>query len=51
MTTCSSPRKRSVRRSKLCLWHRFVLLVGYASLLYGAARGVVYLLVLLGGAS
>lgn len=49
MTTWTSPRRRSLRRAKLSLWHKFVLLVGYIALLYGAARGLIYLLVLLEG--
>ena len=35
------------RRAKLSRWHKFVLLIGYAALLYGAVRAVVYLLVLM----
>ena len=42
-------RHRLVRRRKLSLWHKFVLLVGYLTLLYAAARGVIYLLVVLEG--
>ena len=49
MTTWTAPRRRPVRRARLSLWHKFVLLVGYAALFYGAARGIVYLLVLLEG--
>lgn len=41
------PRAR--RRTKWSLWHRFVLLAGYAALLYGLIRGAVYILVLLEG--
>lgn len=37
------------RRKRLGLWNTFVLLVGYGTLLYGLARGLIYLLVLLGG--
>lgn len=48
MTAASMPRKRR-RRARLCLWHKFVLLVGYGTLLYSIARGVVYLLVLMNG--
>lgn len=40
---------RTRRRRRWRLWHRFVLLVGYAALLYGLVRGAVYLLVLLEG--
>ena len=40
------PRRRSGR---LSLWHRFVLLVGYAAILYAVVRGAVYVLVLLEG--
>ena len=52
MNTAVSPSPRERRRAgrKLSLWHKFVLLVGYATLLYGLARGVIYLLVLLDGA-
>ncbi len=42
------PRRYRMRR--LSLWHRFVLLVGYATILYALVRGVVYVLVLLEGA-
>lgn len=42
-------KRKAPRRARLSLWHKFVLLVGYAALLYGAARGVIYLLVLLEG--
>lgn len=41
--------RRSPRRAKLSRWHKFVLLVGYAALIYGFLRGAVYVLVLLGG--
>ena len=40
------PRRKSGR---LSLWHRFVLLVGYAAILYAAVRGAVFVLVLLEG--
>lgn len=46
MTTWTSPRRR---RARLSLWHKFVLLIGYATLLYALAQGVIYVLVLLGG--
>lgn len=49
MSKSSSPRRGFRRRHKMSLWHRFVLLVGYMTLLYTAAQGVIYLLVLLGG--
>lgn len=39
--------RRRGRKSRLSLWHRFVLLVGYAAIFYGLARGAVYVLVLL----
>lgn len=42
-------KEKKQKRAKLCKWHKFVLLVGYATLLYGAARAVIYLLVLLEG--
>lgn len=42
-------KKKAAKRAKLSGWHKFVLLVGYATLLYSAARGVVYVLVLLEG--
>ena len=35
------------RRARLSLWNKIVLLIGYATLLYAAARGVMLLLVLL----
>lgn len=41
--------RRGHRRARLSLWHRFVLLVGYAALIYGLIRGGIYVLVLLGG--
>lgn len=41
--------RRAKRRPRLSLWHRFVLLVGYAAIFYGLARGAVYVLVLLEG--
>lgn len=44
----SSPRAHG-RRHRMSLWNRFVLLVGYLTLLYAAARGIIYVLVLLGG--
>ena len=40
------PRSKR-KRARLSLWHKFVLLVGYGTLLYSIARGVVYLLVLM----
>ena len=58
MSSWAAPREEKTRkfgkrkashRARLSLWHKFVLLVGYAALLYGAARGVIYLLVLLEG--
>lgn len=43
-------RKRPKKsRKRLSLWSKFVMLVGYATLLYSAASGVIYLLVLLKG--
>ncbi|MBE5786780.1 MAG: hypothetical protein E7324_04485 [Clostridiales bacterium] len=43
-------RSQTAQKQKgLCLWHKFVLLVGYAAILYAAARGVVALLVMLEG--
>lgn len=52
MTTwTTAPRRRRQRRARLSLWNRFVLLIGYAALLYGLARAGIYVLVLLGGAS
>lgn len=38
-------RKNRCKQGKLSLWHKFVLVVGYAALLYGVATGVVYLMV------
>ena len=50
MSTETPTRRRRRRgRSKLRIWNGFVMIVGYAALLYGLARGVVYVLVLLGG--
>ena len=50
MTSVRIENRREARgRKRMGLWHRFVLLVGYAALLYGAIRGVLYLLVVLGG--
>ncbi|MBR1586316.1 MAG: hypothetical protein IJ662_12300 [Clostridia bacterium] len=40
---------RRYRMRRMSLWHKFVLLVGYATLAYGVIRGVVYVLVLLEG--
>lgn len=40
------PRRR---RRRMSLWNRFVLMVGYIALLYLLARGIIYILVLLGG--
>lgn len=45
----AAPRHAKHKRRHLSLWSRFVLLVGYATLLYGLARGVIWVLVLLGG--
>lgn len=42
-------RKTGRRSGRLSLWHRFVLLVGYAAILYAVVRGAVYVLVLLEG--
>ena len=49
MTTWTSPRRGRQKRKKLCLWHKFVLLIGYLTLAYAAVRGIIYVLVLLGG--
>ena len=51
MTTMykTTSRRERRRRARLQWWNRFVMLVGYAAILYELARGVVYLLVLLGG--
>lgn len=49
MTTWTSPRRGRQKRKKLCLWHKFVLLIGYLTLAYALVRGVIYVLVLLGG--
>lgn len=40
-------RRPRGRRARLSLWNKLVLAVGYLTLLYGAARGVMQLLVLL----
>lgn len=45
----AAPKHAARRPKRLSLWHRFVLLIGYASLLYLLARGVIWVLVLLGG--
>ena len=37
------------RRPRFRWWNRFVMLVGYAAILYETARGIIYLLVLIGG--
>ncbi|MBQ9264655.1 MAG: hypothetical protein IJ189_10700 [Clostridia bacterium] len=42
-------RHRRYRVRRMSLWHRFVMLVGYAAILYGLIRGIVYVLVLLEG--
>ena len=39
------------KRAKLSLWHKFILLLGYAALLYGVAKGIVYILVWLEAAT
>jgi len=49
MTTWTSPRRGRQKGKKLCLWHKFVLLIGYLTLIYGLVRGVIHVLVLLGG--
>lgn len=45
----ATSRRERRRRDRLRWWNRFVLLIGYAAILYEVSRGVVYLLVLLGG--
>ena len=51
MTSVRIENRREARgRKRMGLWHRFVLLVGYATILYALVRGVVYVLVLLEGA-
>lgn len=50
MTTYRINSRRERRReARIRAWHRFVLAVGYAALLYSLGRGIVYLLVRLGG--
>ena len=50
MTECEiGARKGRRERRGMSLWHRFVLLVGYAAILYALVRGVVYVLVVLEG--
>ena len=39
--------RRRGRKPRFSLWRRFVMLVGYAAILYALIRGEVYLLVLL----
>ncbi len=43
-STVRQPRRR---RARLSVWNKMVLLIGYLTLLYGAVRGVMQLLVLL----
>ena len=50
MSNQSNVLRGRPRHARMSRWNRFVLLVGYAALLYAAARGIVYLLVLLNGA-
>ena len=53
MTSCrveeGRERRRPCRACRLSLWHRFVLLVGYAAIAYGVIRDILYVLVRLGG--
>ena len=49
MRDYAPPGRHRAARKRLSWWNRFVLVVGYAAILYGVIRGVVYVLVLLGG--
>ena len=50
MTSWSvADRGKRRKATRIKIWNRFVLLVGYATILYALARSVVYVLVLLGG--
>ncbi len=50
MTECEIGARKARRGNRrMSLWHRFVLLVGYAAILYALVRGVVYVLVVLEG--
>lgn len=44
-----SEKKKEEKRNRYGLWTCFVLLVGYATLLYSVIRGIIYLLTLIGG--
>ena len=44
------PEKKK-RHGRLSLWHKFVLLVGYAALIYGVFKGVLYILIWLEAAT
>ncbi len=41
----SYAQRRPRRRSRTSLWHKFVLLVGYGTLVYGLVRLILLLLV------
>lgn len=49
MRTAMAKTERGRKPRRYSLWTCFVLLVGYATLLYSLARGVIYLLTLMGG--
>ncbi len=50
MTSWSvTDRGKHRKATRIKIWNRFVLIVGYGTILYALARGVVYVLVLLGG--
>lgn len=46
-TRAGRMNRRRGRKPRFSLWRRFVMLVGYAAILYALIRGAVYLLVLL----
>ncbi|MBR4538682.1 MAG: hypothetical protein IKO52_07545 [Clostridia bacterium] len=45
-TYSAKGRREHRRRSRLRIWNRCVLTIGYLTLAYGLVRGVIYLLVL-----
>jgi hypothetical protein len=49
MSSAAGEMKERSRGRGLKIWHRFVLAMGYAAILYLLARGVVYVLVVLEG--
>lgn len=49
MRTAMAKTERCRKTCRYSLWTCFVLLVGYATLMYSFARGIIYLLTLMGG--